>query len=86
MMTLEKIIQTIKKMDLLIRPYIVFLHPDDAEAIRVAEPKIEDKIVIQATPFVEKGKGLIVKREEYESWAGPHLADDLDKVIYTPMF
>ena len=79
MMTLEEIIQTIKKMDLLIRPYIVFLHPDDAEAIRAAEPKIEDKIVIQATLFVEKGKGLIIKREEYESWAVPHLDDRKEK-------
>lgn len=68
-MTIEDIKEAIHKVDLIKRPYIAFLHPDDAEALKAALPRIEEEIVIQSTPFVEKGKGVAIKREDLESWA-----------------
>jgi hypothetical protein len=48
------------------RPYVVFMHPEDAEAVKASYPEIEDKAVIQITPFMEKGKAIIAKREDLE--------------------
>lgn len=76
--SIEDIIQAIHKVELIKRPYIAFLHPDDAETVKVAWPSIEEEIVIQATPFVEKGGGVAIKREDLESWATSHF-DDLFK-------
>lgn len=73
--TIEDIKQAIHKVDLIKRPYIAFLHPDDAEAVKACLPKIEEEIVIQPTPYVEKGKGVCIKREDLESWAIPRWDD-----------
>ena len=69
--SIEDIKQAIHKVDLLKRPYVFFLHPDDAETVKAAIPWIEEEVVIQATPFVEKRKGVFIKREDLESWATP---------------
>ena len=74
--TIEDIKQAIHKVDLIKRPYIAFLHPDDAEAVKACLPRIEEEIVIQPTSCVEKGKGVCIKREDLESWATP-LIDEL---------
>ena len=66
--TIEDIKQALHKVDLINRPYIAFLHPDDAEAVKACLPRIEEEIVIQPTPCVEKGKGVCIKREDLESW------------------
>ena len=63
--TIEDIKQTLHKVDLINRPFIAFIHPDDAEAIKNLSSKIE-KVVIQPTPCVEKGKCVCVKREYLE--------------------
>lgn len=73
--TIEDIKQAIHKVDLIKRPYIAFLHPDDAEAVKACLPRIEEEIVIQPTPYVEKGKGVCVKREDLESWVKPRWDD-----------
>lgn len=74
-LTIEDIKQAIHKVDLIKRPYIAFLHPDDAEAVKACLPRIKEEIVIQPTPWVEKGKGVCIKREDLESWATPHIND-----------
>jgi hypothetical protein len=71
----KKIIDYIKKYmhetDLAKRPYIIFLHPDDAKVIKDSLPEIEDKVIIKTTAQVEKGKGICVKREYLEAFE-PH--------------
>lgn len=44
-LTIEDIKQAIHKVDLLKRPYIFFLHPDDAETVKAAIPWIEEEVV-----------------------------------------
>lgn len=64
--SVEAIKQVFHKLDLMSRPYVVFMHPEDAEAVKASYPEIEDKVVIQLTPFMEKGKAIIAKREDLE--------------------
>jgi hypothetical protein len=64
--SVETIKQVLHKADLINRPYVVFMHPEDAEAVKASYPEIEDKVVIQLVPFMEKGKAIIAKREDLE--------------------
>lgn len=67
--TIEEFEQALHKADLVLRPSIVFLNPDDAEAVKEAFPRIEEEIVIQSSHYVEKGKGIVMKREDLDLWA-----------------
>lgn len=73
--TVDDIKQAIHKVDLINRPYIAFLHPDDAETVKAILPRIEEEVVIQPTSYVERGKGVAIKREDLESWAAPRFGD-----------
>lgn len=64
--SVDAINQVLHKLDLINRPYIVFAHPEDLEAVKASYPEIEDKVVIQPIPFMEKGKAIIAKREDLE--------------------
>ena len=64
--SVEAIKQVFHKLDLMSRPYVVFMHPEDAETVKASYPEIEDKAVIQLIPFMEKGKAIIAKREDLE--------------------
>lgn len=64
--SIEDIEQAFHKLDLIKRPYVVFMHPADAEAVKASYPEIEDKAVIQPISFMEKGKAIIAKREDLE--------------------
>jgi hypothetical protein len=64
--SIEAIRQTLHKLDLTNRPYVIFLHPEDAEAFKAYDPTLAERILIQPFEFVEKGKGVIVKREDLE--------------------
>ena len=68
-MTLKDIKETLHKLDLLKRPWIVFAHPSDVKAIKEAFPRIEEEVVIKETENVEQGKAVAVEREEFEKWA-----------------
>lgn len=69
--TFDDIENAIHKLDLIKRPYIVFLNPKDAECIKTQMPEIEDSLVIQSTEHVEIGKGVLMKRESIELWDLP---------------
>lgn len=70
-MTFEDIKRTLHKLDLIKRPYIIFLNPKDAEDLKIQMPEIEDSLVIQATEFIEKGKGILMERKSLEQWELP---------------
>lgn len=63
---IENIEQAIKRFDLINRPYIAFLNPDDVKVLKPVLPKIEKDIVIQSTAFVGKGKCVVMKRKDLE--------------------
>lgn len=65
-MTVEDIKLAIHKFDLVSRPCIIFLHPDDTERLKKVLPDIEKSIVIQSTPYIEKGKGYWMERKDLE--------------------
>ena len=64
--TIEDIKQAVRRFDFLNRPLIVFLNPEDAKDLKLAYPDIEEHIVIQETPFIEKGTAICGKREDFE--------------------
>ena len=64
--TVEDIKAAIHKFDIINRPLIVFMHPKDAEDLKLAYPDIEDQIVIHKTPLIEKGTAICGKREDFE--------------------
>lgn len=67
---IEDIKLILHKIDLVNRPYIVYLHPDDAEMLKMELSEIEKKTVIQITPLIEKGKCICMLREKLELWTG----------------
>ena len=67
-MTIEEIKQALHKADLALRPYIVYVNPSDAKAIKEALPEIEKTIVIQETDAIESGKAIAIDREKLEAW------------------
>ena len=67
-MTIDEFRQAIHKADLALRPWIVFVSPSDAKAIREALPRIEEEVVIQETEAIESGKAIAIKREKLEVW------------------
>ena len=68
-MTIEKIKQTIHKVDLALRPNIAFVNPSDVKIIKDTLPEIEKTIVIQETEAIESGKAVVMSREKLEKWA-----------------
>ena len=66
--TLNELIKAMHKYDLIARPYIAFMNPDDAELFKKDNPFIEKKIVLQPTPWMEKGKAIVMKRTDLENW------------------
>ena len=68
MITIEEINEVIEKFDKAFRPYVLFMHTEDAKMLLEIHPEIEDKVVINKTNLVEKGKCYLINREYYESF------------------
>lgn len=66
---IEEIKRALYKVDLVLRPKIVFMNPLDAKTIKDAFPEIEKMIVIQETEAIESGKAVVMNRETLEKWA-----------------
>lgn len=67
-MTIDEIKQALHKADLQLRPWIVFVNPLDAKAIKEALPRIEEEVVIQKTEAIESGKAIAIERKKLEEW------------------
>lgn len=61
--TVEDLLDMMKGIDGILRPYLVFLNPKDKDYILSKNPDLEKKCVVQPTDYVEKGKCLIMKRD-----------------------
>ena len=64
-MTIDEIKQALHKADLQLRPWIMFVSPSDAKAIKEALPRIEE-VVIQETDAIESGKAIAIERKKLE--------------------
>ena len=60
--------KAIHQADLIIRPKIMFLHPEDKKQITEQMPDIEKKIVLEESAFINRGQGIIMDRKELEQW------------------
>lgn len=68
---IEDVKRAIHRVDLLMRPYVVFMHPDDYENIVAMYPDFETDYQVEKVAWQEKGKCVLMKREELEKWAKP---------------
>lgn len=65
----KQIIDAIHKMDLALRPYIIYAHPKNEEKIRQVLKEIDrDDFVIQATPLIDEDKIILLEREKLERY------------------
>ena len=62
----EEIKDALHKADLLLRPYIIFINPNDKEKILSAMPDIEKSVVLETTNALEQGQAIRINREELE--------------------
>lgn len=65
---LEDIKEAIHRMDLLMRPYVVFMSPENYEAVKAMFPNFEDEYQVQTVEWLEKDKCILIPRKELEEW------------------
>lgn len=65
-MTKEEFMLLIRKADLMLRPKIVFMHPDTAEAFMAEWPEIDNKFVVCTSPYVDKSQCYLIDRADIE--------------------
>ena len=66
----KKISDAFHEMELLEKPFALFIHPNDYRKMQeagVPEEALEKYKIIETT-WMDQGKVLIVKRREMESW------------------
>lgn len=60
----EAIIQALKKLDLELKPFIVYVNPKDEQALTKALGDLKEQAVIKSYNLVEAGKAYIALRRE----------------------
>lgn len=65
-MTLDQIQQALNKIDLILRPQILFLHPDDYKTVLQAIPDLEERVRIVDTKAIDKGHAVLMDRKWLE--------------------
>ncbi|MBP5421248.1 MAG: hypothetical protein J6Y78_02270 [Paludibacteraceae bacterium] len=64
----EEIKKAIHTVDLVNRPYAVFLNPKDYEKILKVMPDAQERVVLIPDELIEKGKAYQFDRKELEKW------------------
>ena len=74
-MTKEDFNALIKKMDLLTKPYAVFVNPADNEIIEAALKQIDERKLykVYEDECVEKGQVVLMDRNKLEEWKRPKI-------------
>lgn len=62
----EEIKKAIHTVDLVNRPYAVFLNPEDHKKVLEAMPDAQERVVLVPNEVIEKGKAFQIKREKLE--------------------
>lgn len=68
---------TLHEMDMKLRPYVCFIHPEMLDEIKKVESDIEDKILFKPTELIDKDKAVMMKREQLEEWTFGSIEEDL---------
>ena len=61
--TLQEIQEVLHQWDLINHPYFIYCHPSDKELLVEA---LGDTQLIEAIPFIEKGKVIAIDRAKWE--------------------
>lgn len=56
------------EMDIQLRSYVCFVHPEMLDEIKKVEPDIENKILFKTTELIDKDKAVMMKRKQLEEW------------------
>lgn len=64
----EELKKAIHTVDLVNRPYAVFLNPEDYKKVLEAMPDAQERVVLIPDELVEKGKAYQFDRKELEKW------------------
>lgn len=62
----EEIKKAIHTVDLVNRPYAVFLNPEDYKKVLEAMPDAQERVVLVPDEVIEKGKAFQIEREKLE--------------------
>lgn len=66
-MTTEQLQYELHKIDLILRPQVVFVHVDDYKEVIKATPDIRERVMVIPTNAIEKGRAVIMDRSWLES-------------------
>lgn len=74
--TIEEIIETLEKVDETVRPFILYLNPEDAELLRNTWPNIEKRFVFRVSHEIEHGKCFVIERHDDDYLRFSEVTDD----------
>lgn len=60
----EAIIQALKKLDIELKPFIVYVNPKDEQALTKALGDLKEQALIKSSDLIEAGKAYIALRRE----------------------
>ena len=66
--TKQEFQEALHRMDLLIRPCIIYCNPNDKELVQEANIVTGDKAIIVETPWMESGKIILADRDKIENY------------------
>ena len=67
-MTIDDIKKTIKEWDKILRPWVVFINPEDAKLLREGLPDLDERVVVQESVAVDRGKVICIERKKFDEW------------------
>ena len=65
-MTIEQIREALHKIDLMLRPQIIFIHPDDYATVMREISDIQERVVLVPTKAIDKGCAVLMDRKWLE--------------------
>lgn len=70
MITKEELEEAIHKVDLVLRPYALFVHPLEEEKYKqvLKDAGVEDKVLLRTDNCIEAGKAVAIDRKKLEEW------------------
>lgn len=66
--TEKDLIEAIKKADIMLRPIILYVNPQDEELITKALEDVKEQIVIKPCNLVEAGKAYAFNRQDLDDY------------------
>lgn len=73
--------EALERADLLMRPYILFIHPELKKELLKQIPNLEKLVVVKESELLERDKAYLVEREEIEKWTKPNIGGYFDETI-----